>query len=103
MTKESVLFKFVFGGLFFLLLHSLPAVSQEIDSIQQPDIINQQIETITENNENELDFTELVEDLNYYQANRINLNSQNPEILKKIPFITDKQVYGIISYIASYG
>ncbi len=97
---------FVFGFLGILLnvfLFASPLCAQENDSLQQPDIITQQIETISENSDNELDFTELVEDLNFYQSHPININNSNPEVLRKIPFITDKQVYGIISYVASYG
>ena len=97
------LIKSLIGCIIWMLFFSLTAFSQEVDSLPSYDIIKQQIETITENNENENDFTEFVEDINYYQNNPININSGNPEALMKIPFITDKQVYGIMSYIATYG
>lgn len=97
------LFRMIIGCAVCLVLIQLTAFAQEVDSLQQSDIIHQQIETISENSDNEPDFTELEEEINYYQNNPININSTNPEILRKIPFITDRQVYGIISYITSYG
>lgn len=64
--------------------------------------VEEKIENIAENTDAEIDYTELVETLNYYKENPINLNNTNADELKKI-FLNDIQINDLLNYIANTG
>ncbi len=73
---------------------------------QQPydiEAIENVIEEISENYENELDYSSLVEDLTYYAENPINLNSCNYDELSKLQFLTDFQIKSLLDYVKKSG
>ena len=73
---------------------------------QQPydiEAIEDVIEEIAENNEIELDYASLVEDLIYFAENPINLNSCTYDDLAKLQFLTDFQIKSLLEYVKKMG
>lgn len=89
-------------GLFLLM------ISFSIRSIAQEETIKKQgiedlIENIASSTDNELDYTSLYEDLNYYLNNPLNLNSATTEELEKLQILNDFQIKSLQDYVKSNG
>ncbi len=94
------------GALLVLVLVVIRAQSQESrDEIVRQRIIEQRIEIIAEGLEegDELDFTTLFDDLNYYYDRKINLNRCSPEELRSLYLLTEFQIQGLFDHIEKYG
>ncbi len=66
--------------------------------------IQQQLENIAENNDNEDDdYTNLLESLIYFKEHPINLNRTNREDLQQLQFLTDIQINNLLTHIAKNG
>ena len=61
------------------------------------------IEEISENSDNQPDYTTLLEDLWYYNENPIDVNSSSYEELAKLHFLTDYQIRSLLAYISTSG
>lgn len=85
--------------LYIAFFSSFSAFSQK-----KNEIIQQRIELISEQLETEeIDLTNVVEQLNYYYDNPINLNSANAEILKSLELLTDVQINDLILHVKQFG
>lgn len=65
--------------------------------------LSDQIEDIAEKTEDDLDYTELVENLNYLRQNPINLNYATGDDLRNLMFLNDMQVFHLLAYRETYG
>jgi len=65
--------------------------------------LRNQLERLTEDTETEYDFSEFAEELEELIHSPVNLNSQNPEELRRLFFLNDRQIRNILKYVASYG
>ena len=90
--------------IFICLFYGIDAVAQVIPEkpVNNEDI-EQKVENIAENTDAELDYTEIVEVLNFYKENPINLNKTNAEELKKLLLLNDIQINNLINYLANNG
>jgi hypothetical protein len=87
-----------------LSLLSLQTYSQIIpETPVNNEDIEQKFENIAENIDAEIDYTELVETLNFYKENPINLNKTNAEELKKLLLLNDIQINNLINYLTNNG
>jgi len=76
----------------------------QVDSVKTDDPLNQQIELLSENLEQEdADYTNLIEDLQYYKAHPINLNAATREELRELGLLSEIQIGGIIAYRERFG
>ncbi|MEO0403354.1 MAG: hypothetical protein AAF193_00635 [Bacteroidota bacterium] len=68
-------------------------------------IIEQRIEIITESLEEgvELDYTTLLDDLNYYYDQNINLNNATQDELASLYLLTDFQINALFNHLAQFG
>lgn len=66
-------------------------------------IIERLIETISENAENEIDYTTFVEDLNYFYDHPINLNAADADDLRRLNLITELQIKNLQTYLSING
>ncbi len=73
--------------------------SQIIDK----DAIDNLIEEIAESSDEELDYTQLYEDLYYYAQNPLNLNTATRQDLEKIQFLSDFNIEDILEYQRTAG
>jgi DNA uptake protein ComE-like DNA-binding protein len=92
--------------LFLLLLYPSSAYSQKknIDTVNiENDDIIEKIESIAEQSDAELDYTDLLENQNYYQAHPINLNNTTLEELEKLMILNDIQINNLLDHIKSNG
>ncbi|MBY0243958.1 MAG: helix-hairpin-helix domain-containing protein [Sphingobacteriaceae bacterium] len=86
-----------FKVLFILLFYSFSSFAQKEETIRN----------LTENIANSLpedfDMSELIEKLNFYQKNPINLNNTNAEELKNLVFLNPLQISNFFSHIETNG
>lgn len=61
------------------------------------------IETISENAENEIDYTTFVEDLSYFYDHPINLNQAEPDDLRRLNLISELQIKNLQTYLSING
>ncbi|MBN2683576.1 MAG: helix-hairpin-helix domain-containing protein [Bacteroidales bacterium] len=85
----------------FLLIISNATFSQNENS--NTVFIEELIEEITENSEEDIDFTTLFEDLNFFLENPINLNKTNYETLSKLHLLSEFQIKAILNYVEKDG
>jgi len=88
MKTKSLFITFFFTFLFLF------SYSQIIDR----ESINNIIEEIAESSDEELDYSQLYEDLYYYAQNPLNLNTTTREDLEKIQFLSDFNIEDILEY-----
>lgn len=60
-------------------------------------------ERLTENTETEYDFSEYTEELESLGRSPVNLNNRDPEELRRLFFLSDRQIRSILKYTASFG
>lgn len=81
------------------LLFSVVSFGQE-----RNEIIQQRVEFIAEQTESEeLDLTNIFDQLNYYYSNPINLNNTEPEELQSLGLLTDVQIAEVFVHIKQFG
>ncbi|MBT6808346.1 MAG: hypothetical protein HOA52_02530 [Flavobacteriales bacterium] len=84
-----------------LVFNSILIFSQNIED--KTSFLEQTIEQIAENSEEEIDFTELFENLEFYYKNPINLNNCNREDLKNLYILNSFQIEKLFSHIQKNG
>ena len=66
-------------------------------------IIEYLVETVAENQGEDFDYTEMVERLNHYQKNKINLNKASKAQLQELIFLNPLQINAFFNHIAMNG
>ncbi len=88
-------------GICYLILGALPAFAQ--DTTDNSDI-EQRIENVAESmNAEEGDYTQLVEQLEYFKSHPINLNSASKEELEQLQLLDDIQISNLLKHIEKNG
>jgi hypothetical protein len=91
----------------FLLISGLWLISAAQDTIPARLIheteLSEWIENIAEEAEDELDYSELIENLNYLKQNPLNLNFATGDELRSLILLSDMQVYHLLAYRETYG
>ncbi len=76
----------------------------EESDVKKDNFIEQRVEQISENADNaDIDFSNLLEDLNYYRNHPINLNKATPEELQALTLLTDIQIVNLLKHIKNTG
>jgi hypothetical protein len=85
--------------LFIALLFSFFSFSQS-----KSEIVQQRIELISEQLETEeIDLTDVIEQLNYYYDHPINLNNATKEMLGALSLLTDVQINDVLIHVKQFG
>ncbi len=81
------------------------SITRESPPIQSIDEgrFQQRIETLIEESEEEIDFTELIEELEVLRLSPLNINNANASDLKRIFFLTDIQINNLILHRERFG
>lgn len=105
LSKPKALFLAVTLLITFLILNITCAFAQDTIPLKTDDSdIQQQLENIAENSENEdADYTNLLEGLIYYKEHPINLNNTNKEELQQLTFLNDIQINYLLRHIEKNG
>jgi hypothetical protein len=103
----------IIPALFFLaafnfLSFRLSAQQPELPDTAQPPPVNeelfqQRIESLAEEAEEELDFSELIEELEVFLRNPINLNFATADDLRRLYFLNDIQINSLLNHISMFG
>lgn len=92
--------------LFYFLVSAHSLFSQEIPqgTKDNQNQLEQNIENIIESNDNpDIDYTNLIDALNNYKTNPINLNNTNPEELKELGLLSDIQINNLFTHLRVNG
>lgn len=106
LKKQITYFSFTFHILIFISACLLPFnfYSQEATDPQKNFIIEKRIEMIAEaNEETEIDYTTLFDELNYLFDNPVDLNFAEKEQLQQLSLLTDVQINNLLNHIAKNG
>lgn len=88
--------------LIWMMCFTLPCFGQVGEG--RSEIIQQRIEFISEQNESEeIDLTNVFDQLNYYFDHPINLNNTDAEELRSLGLLTDVQVTDVLLHIKQFG
>jgi hypothetical protein len=88
-------FSFNFGYLF---------AQENENNIQKDNFIEQRVEQISENADNaDIDYSNLLEELQYFQKNPINLNTAKAEDLQALNILTEVQILSLLRHIEVTG
>ena len=103
--KNSIIIIKAFFFAFFALIASENLFAQEDkNEIQKDNFIEQRVEQISENSDAaDLDYSNLLDDLNYFQKNPINLNNAKYDDLKALTLLTDIQILSLLKHIDKTG
>lgn len=86
------------------ILSSAGIFAQEpVKTDKEPDVIDQKLEIISEKLDAELDYTELLEFLEHYENNPLDLNSATAQELKQLIFLNDAQVNNLLQHLQQNG
>lgn len=86
-----------------LLFHS-GLIAQIPDTlVNGNDEIENKIENIAQDNDNELDYTSIVEDIEELKNNPIDLNNTNIQELRKLLFLNELQITNLLKYVKDHG
>ena len=100
--------KYIFSCAVVILLHtcctnSVFAQGDKTD-VQKDNFIEQRVEQISENSDNpDIDYSNLLEDLQYYQKHPINLNNAKAEDLQALTILTEAQILSLLRHIENTG
>ena len=87
-----------------LLLIFFTGISSCLFSQQRNEIIQQRVEFIAEQSESEeLDLTNIFDQLNYFYDNPINLNNTSPEELRTLGLLTEVQITDALLHVEQFG
>ena len=100
MTKNIIFQRFILL-LSFTLISILSFAQEPVRDNQQT--IEDLIEEIASNSDEELDYTTLFEDLNYFLNHPLNLNTATKSDLERLQFLNDFQINSILYYIEKNG
>lgn len=88
----------------FTAIAQNPAVP---DTIPEPpeieEVFQQRIESLAEEAETDLDYTELIENMAVFRRNPINLNFADAEELRQIIFLNEIQITNLLHHISRFG
>lgn len=100
MKKLQPIFRLLFG---VMLVFPAFTANAQIQREKDEKIITDLMERFIENQEANIDYTDLQEQLEYYQKNKLNLNTAGKEELARLFFLTEKQIAAIIKHRSQYG
>ncbi len=112
--KKMLLFEFSFKSpqlrhilVTFILFFSISfqSFSQEPEPKVKQDVsdITDKIENVAQSTDEVLDYSDLIQDIKYYQENPLNLNYASTSDLEKLFFLNEMQIFNLIAYRESYG
>jgi len=77
------------------------------DTVQPPpineELFQQRIESLAEEAEEDLDYSELIEELEVFLRNPINLNFATADDLRRLYFLNDIQINNLLNHISMFG
>lgn len=88
----------------FIVCHLSTALAQSIDSLfTEGDMLENEKEFISEETDSEPDLADLEDELSAFRHHPVNLNSMQPDELRKLPVLNEQQVQNLLTYTSSYG
>ena len=87
-----------------LLIIPIDIMAQDQDSSKyvQFNFVTDQIENLTQTLDEDIDFSDLLEEYLYYHENPINLNGHEIDVLAEIYLINDVQLVNLKNYLIKY-
>ena len=80
-----------------------PPPVQPPEQIVEDDDFHQRVESLIEESDEEIDATELIEELELLRQNPLNLNTASAEDLRRIIFLNDIQINNLVEHRIRFG
>ena len=97
-------FAFVIGTMLLICSATLVVAQEDKTDVQKDNFIEQRVEQISENSDNpDIDYSNLLEELQYFQKHPINLNNAKAEDLKSLNILTEVQILSLLQHIEKTG
>jgi hypothetical protein len=95
---------FLILGLLLFCSTNLIFAQEDKSDVQKDNFIEQRVEQISENSDNpDIDYSNLLEELQYFQKHPINLNTAKSEDLKALNILTEVQIISLLRHIENTG
>lgn len=91
-------FKCLFINTFAFILFNINVYAQNEES-NGDELIENVVESVSENNAEDVDFADITDKLNYYKKHPINLNKANKEQLQDLTFLNPIQINALLNHI----
>ena len=102
--KDSVHFWLGILLLVFMTEHRVAAQNRDSSTLYRQEFITDQLENITENLNANLDYSDLLDALTFYQKNPVSINDRDEiDVLKKLHLLNEIQINNIRRYREKYG
>ncbi len=98
-----VLIKKPFILLCMMLLTAAPVLAQDPDDPNKEDVNEQKVEKIASNTDGDLDYSDLLQEMDYYLKHPLNLNTAQASDLQNLFMLNDIQISNLLTYIAKNG
>lgn len=98
-----IMHKIISFFIFFIVIIGFLQSQEPVKPDKEPDIIDQKLEIISEKLDAELDYTELLEFLEHYENNPLDLNHASAQELKQLIFLNDVQINNLLQHIQQHG
>lgn len=87
-----------------LCCYNVLKAQEDKSDVQKDNFIEQRVEQISENADNpDIDYSNLLEELQYFQKHPINLNTAKIEDLQQLNLLTEVQILSLLKHIESTG
>lgn len=106
MKSVAIKYKFVFSCclVIFSCLNNTTWAQEDKGDVQKDNFIEQRVEQISENADNpDIDYSNLLEELQYFQKHPINLNNAKIEDLQALNLLTEVQILSLLKHIEVTG
>lgn len=100
---QSQLLKRLSLAVFLLVCFSAAAIAQDPDEVIKEDENEQKIEKIATNTESELDYADLLQEMDYYLKHPLNLNTAKASDLRNLIMLNDIQISNLLTHIEKNG
>ena len=96
LKKRHILVILIFFALF-------ATKAQELDTLQSDSFLESVMEDFASTIEGDFDYTEFLEEYEYYLQNPMNINSPDYDVLRRVFALTDYQIYELKKHISMNG
>ncbi|MEZ5173643.1 MAG: helix-hairpin-helix domain-containing protein [Bacteroidia bacterium] len=95
--------KFLISLLAFLLLFSVAGIAQVVDDPSNQNMIEKKIENLAETTSEDVDYTNILENLSFYQDHPLELNTADKDQLEQLLMLDEFQISNLLAHRERFG
>ncbi|MCB0819049.1 MAG: helix-hairpin-helix domain-containing protein [Bacteroidetes bacterium] len=95
--------KFLISLLAFLLLFSVAGIAQVVDDPSNQNMIEKKIENLAETTSEDVDYTNILENLSFFQDHPLELNTADKDQLEQLLMLDEFQISNLLAHRERFG